>query len=247
MAEGEVVNVITKEPPMMGQEIGLNLLSKSTTLKLIKVKEFPRWIYTVLDAGNRDLFGVYNGTEDCAGCCRSCVFGPVSASFTAYMKQSNIVDSLPVMSFERPLRLQSGLKGFFCCCLGQEMNIEAPPGRRIASISEDYNILGTSLTIYDAKGKPILKVLGPTLPPYSPCAMRLSIFKVQTMTGTLVGEIRLAGSKEELISLSFPVNLDVHIKGSLIGCAILAAFMFRLEGFTYTCCQVFGIFADLSK
>ncbi|XP_064459850.1 uncharacterized protein LOC135370088 isoform X2 [Ornithodoros turicata] len=189
MAEGEVVNVITKEPPMMGQEIGLNLLSKSTTLKLIKVKEFPRWIYTVLDAGNRDLFGVYNGTEDCAGCCRSCVFGPVSASFTAYMKQSNIVDSLPVMSFERPLRLQSGLKGFFCCCLGQ----------------------------------------------------------VQTMTGTLVGEIRLAGSKEELISLSFPVNLDVHIKGSLIGCAILAAFMFRLEGFTYTCCQVFGIFADLSK
>ncbi|XP_064460604.1 uncharacterized protein LOC135370720 isoform X5 [Ornithodoros turicata] len=153
MAENEVAKAITKEPSVMEQEIGLNLLAKLKTVKLIRVKDFCHWVYSVQDTRNKDLFSVYN--EDEAGLCPTCVFGPGSAPFTAYMKQSDRLNRLPMMVFERPLRLQSGLKGLFCCCLGQ----------------------------------------------------------VQTMTGTLVGEIIIEGKRADCISISFPENLDILIKG----------------------------------
>ncbi|XP_064459427.1 phospholipid scramblase 1-like isoform X2 [Ornithodoros turicata] len=224
MAENKDATAVTREASMEQWQTGLNLLAKVKEVKLIMEDEFPKWIYTVRDLGNRVLFSVYNAVHDCCRCCCNCVYGPGSAPFTAYMKQSNNVDGVVLMSFERPLRLQSGLKGLFCGCLGQELKIEAPPGRRIASILEDYNTWGTSLTIYDAKGKPALKVIGPTLPPYFMCAERPTVFKVYTMTGTLVGQIIFEEQYGEIgsrLSVSFPANLDVLIKGSVIGCALL--------------------------
>ncbi|XP_064455287.1 phospholipid scramblase 1-like isoform X2 [Ornithodoros turicata] len=161
-------------------------------------------------------------------------FGLSSSSFTAYLCQ---MDGTVVMSFQRLLRLQGGVKGCFCCCLGQEMTIQAHLGREIASISEDWTILGTSLTIYDVKGKPILKIIGAILPSYWSGLFTAEVFQVQTMAGTVVGEIR-ASLVDKVISVSFPINLDVHIKGCLIGCAILVAFMFDFRGCAFNCGQI---------
>ncbi|XP_064487397.1 phospholipid scramblase 4-like isoform X2 [Ornithodoros turicata] len=126
-----------------------------------------------------------------------------------------------VMVFHRPVRLQSGLKGCFCCCLGQEMEIESPPGRRIAFISEDCSTWGTSLTIRDARGTAALKLIGPALPDYLG-SRNVTIFEVQTMAGSTVAEIRTNG----LATVCFPINLDVYIKGCLIASSILIAYCF---------------------
>ncbi|XP_064454688.1 phospholipid scramblase 1-like [Ornithodoros turicata] len=124
------------------------------------------------------------------------------------------------------------------------MKIEAPLGRKIASISEDWITLGTSLTIYDVKGKPALKVTGSILPSYYSGMVATEVFKVKTMAGTVVGEIR---SALEVISVSFPINLDVHIKGCLIGCAILVAFMFDFRGCGYNWGQVLRTYSHAPR
>ncbi|XP_064460601.1 uncharacterized protein LOC135370720 isoform X2 [Ornithodoros turicata] len=211
MAENEVAKAITKEPSVMEQEIGLNLLAKLKTVKLIRVKDFCHWVYSVQDTRNKDLFSVYN--EDEAGLCPTCVFGPGSAPFTAYMKQSDRLNRLPMMVFERPLRLQSGLKGLFCCCLGQEMKIDAPLEEELPLFQKIIMCWVPPSPFMTPKESPALKVIGPTLPQYCPCATRPSILKVQTMTGTLVGEIIIEGKRADCISISFPENLDILIKG----------------------------------
>ncbi|XP_064459405.1 uncharacterized protein LOC135369803 [Ornithodoros turicata] len=184
MAENEVATAVKREAPVEERQTGLNLLAKVKAVKLIRSGNSSDWIFTVWDLRNRDLFSVYNVLDDWAWCCCNCVYGPGSAPFMAYMKQSNNVDGVLLMSFERPLRLQSGLKGLFCCCLGQ----------------------------------------------------------VYTMAGTLVGEIICEGTYRsdigKCMSVSFPIDLDVLIKGSVIGCAVLVAFMFRQEGCTDNCCTV---------
>ncbi|XP_064460207.1 phospholipid scramblase 2-like isoform X2 [Ornithodoros turicata] len=218
---------ITSEPRMIQRQTDLNDLTQAKEVKIILVEERSAWRFIVQDSRNNDLFTVYKACHKC----EEGLIGLSSASFTACMKR---MDSVVVMKFERPLRLQSGLKGYFCCCLGQEMEIEAPPGRRISSISEDYNILGTSLTIYDAKGKAALKILGSTSPPFLCLAKFPTVLKVQTLPGTVVGEIRI----EEFITISFHPNLDVYIKGCLIGCAILVRFMFYVDGCASGCFQL---------
>ncbi|XP_064461343.1 phospholipid scramblase 1-like isoform X2 [Ornithodoros turicata] len=215
--------------PLHDATTGLHRLAHAEELKIIMIEDYRNWKLLVRDSRNMDLFYVWRAklrrTDTCGF-----IFGPASECFTAYMTQ---MDNVVVMCFERPLRLQSGLKGFFCCCLGQELRIDAPPGARIANISEDCNMWGTCLTIYDGKGTPALKVLGPTLPPYVTIHSSTppTVLKVQTMAGSVIGEIRI----EESISVYFPVNLDVYIKGCLIGCATLVAFMFRMEGCACTC------------
>ncbi|XP_064487399.1 phospholipid scramblase 3-like isoform X2 [Ornithodoros turicata] len=160
----------------------------------------------------------------CPISCAICL-GAANRSFQMSMSQPMYG---VVMVFERPVRLQGGLKGCFCCCLGQNMEIEGPPGRRIASISEDCNIWGTSLTIRDAKGVAALKVIGPTLPPYI-CCTNEAVFQVLTMAGTSVGVIRTNGRA----IVSFPVNLDVYLKGCLIACSVLISYMFSKETCTF--------------
>ncbi|XP_064454685.1 phospholipid scramblase 1-like [Ornithodoros turicata] len=204
--------------------------------KRFEIYAYPKWRFIVQGSKNNDLFIVTKDFPPCLivqGC-----FGLASSSFTALLCQ---MDGTTTMSFQRLLRLQSGVKGCFCCCLGQEMTIEAPIGREIASISEDWTILGTSLTIYDVKGKPVLKVVGPILPSYWYGIFSTEVFQVKTMAGTVVGEIRSSG---KVISVSFPINLDVHIKGCLIGCAILVAFMFDFRGFAYNTIQVLRMYAS---
>ncbi|XP_064460602.1 uncharacterized protein LOC135370720 isoform X3 [Ornithodoros turicata] len=159
----------------MEQEIGLNLLAKLKTVKLIRVKDFCHWVYSVQDTRNKDLFSVYN--EDEAGLCPTCVFGPGSAPFTAYMKQSDRLNRLPMMVFERPLRLQSGLKGLFCCCLGQEMKIDAPLEEELPLFQKIIMCWVPPSPFMTPKESPALKVIGPTLPQYCPCATRPSILK----------------------------------------------------------------------
>ncbi|XP_064464717.1 phospholipid scramblase 2-like [Ornithodoros turicata] len=186
------------------------------------------WQFTVQGTNGDILFIVNKEYQRCFALQR--FFSLASGSFFAYMvNMSGVV----VMSFERLLRLQGGVKGCFCCCLGQEMRIEAPLGRQIAYITEDWTLCGTSLTIYDAMGTRVFKVIGPTFPPYFKGTDSPVVFQVKTKAGNTMGEIRVAKS----ISVSFPVDLDVYIKGCLIGCAILVALMFDMRGCALNCWQ----------
>ncbi|XP_064468810.1 phospholipid scramblase 1-like isoform X2 [Ornithodoros turicata] len=144
------------------------------------------------------------------------VFGDANGSFTMLMSQ---ISGQVMAAFHRPLRLQSGCKGCFCSCLGQEMTIEAPPGTRVGSISEDCSTWGTTMTIRDTSGQGALKINGPALPPYCTCLINQAVFQVKSMAGTPVGEIWTDGNK--CAGVSFPMDLNVDLKGCLIGCTIL--------------------------
>ncbi|XP_064454689.1 uncharacterized protein LOC135365976 [Ornithodoros turicata] len=78
------------------------------------VYAYPSWQFRVQGSKNNDLFFVMKDITPCLvvqGC-----FGLASSSFTAFLCQMN---GTSVMSFQRLLRLQGGVKGCFCCCLGQ--------------------------------------------------------------------------------------------------------------------------------
>ncbi|XP_064454604.1 phospholipid scramblase 1-like [Ornithodoros turicata] len=196
------------------------------------------WQMTVQGANSNLLFLVNKEYQQCRYL-QPC-FSLASGSFIAYMvNMSGVV----VMSFERLLRLQSGFKGCFCCCLRQEMRFEAPLGRRIAYITEDWTQCGTSLTMYDALGRRVFKIIGPTFPPYFMGSDTPVMFQVKTKAGNIMSEIRVATT----ISVSFPVDLDVYIKGCLIGCAILVAFMFNKRGCAFNFWQRRGFDRGLEK
>ncbi|XP_064472493.1 phospholipid scramblase 2-like isoform X2 [Ornithodoros turicata] len=233
--QGQPSSTQPQEPGLIPERTGLESLAPLNVVTIIPVRHAmlplssalvrkPRFI--VKDYWKHDLFrlNVVN-ISSCDHC-----FGSANRPFTMSMSQQDGC----VMAFHRPLRLQSGIKGCFCGCLGQEMEIEAPPGRRIAFISEDFSMWGTSFTITDARGNAMFKVLGPVLS--TSCLSKASpdILQVTTMGGFPVGEIWIG----EQITVSFLVNLDVQLKGCLIACGMLAVFMFDRDWcITHACCE----------
>ncbi|XP_064459617.1 uncharacterized protein LOC135369941 isoform X2 [Ornithodoros turicata] len=192
-----------QRPGLVAQRVGLESLAQVNQATVVLVDVTPRKKFFVQGSSSNFLFYLQEVFMPCSDC-----YGTANRPFTMYMLSA---DGLEVMVFRRLLRLQSGLRGCFCGCLGQEMDIEDPSCRRIATVAEDFTFWGTSFTIGDARGRETLKV--------------------KTMGGTSVGGIWIEGQ----ISISFPSNLDIHLKGCLIGCAILIWYMFDPEGCILYC------------
>ncbi|XP_064460242.1 phospholipid scramblase 3-like [Ornithodoros turicata] len=221
---------IKPNPLLMAERTRLECLAPVTQVSIDKqgaaMCEAPSF-FTVRCSTNPNLFSLQK--ESVSLLCLVLPFGPANQPFDMLMSQQDAGGKpSQVMVFRRPLRLQSGLKGCFCGCLGQEMKIETPAGTTVASISEDNTRWRTSLTIRDARKQPILKVSGPALPPYCSCMKSPAVFKVKSMAGSPLGEIRTDGYN--FVDVSFPTDLDVLLKGSLIGCGILVRHMFDPDG-----------------
>ncbi|NXC58439.1 PLS2 scramblase, partial [Aleadryas rufinucha] len=161
---------------------------------------------------------VYFAAEDTDCLTRNCC-GP-SRPFTI-----RITDNLghEVITLQRPLRCSA------CCCpcCLQELEVQAPPGKTVGYVVQNWHVCLPKFTIQDEKRMDILKIIGPCV--VCRCCEDVH-FEVKSMDETsTVGRIskQWTGFVREMFTdtdnfgVSFPIDLDVKMKAVMIGACFL--------------------------
>lgn len=133
-----------------------------------------------------------------------------------------------VMHFHRPFACDNCLP----CCL-QELEVSAPPGNVVGFVKQDWTWCYPNYTLYAAdKTTPILKIKGPFCT--TSCCGEDIEFEVVSLTGDQkVGSIKKqwAGLLKEAFTdadpfgITFPLDLDVRAKATLLGALMLIDFV----------------------
>jgi len=147
--------------------------------------------------------------------------------------QMKILDNYQqeVMHFNRPLKCQP------CCfpCGLQELEVSAPPGTVIGVVKQDWTLCVPYFTIYAPDGTtPLLKIKGPFCT--FKCCSDIE-FEVLSLDGQKVGSItkQWSGFAKEAFTdadnfgISFPLDLDVKAKATMLGALMLIDFLFFEE------------------
>ncbi|XP_065179721.1 phospholipid scramblase 2-like [Sycon ciliatum] len=135
-----------------------------------------------------------------------------------------------VMCMQRPLRCSHS-----CCCAGWRpyMEVEAPPGNIIGYIStEACACLHPTFMIQDASQQNVLRIHTPICG--IGCCECSPKYPVRSLDGQDVGLIQKqwSGLAKEMFTdadnfgISFPMDLDVKMKGVMLGALFLIDFMF---------------------
>jgi len=175
--------------------------------------------YKVLNSLGQDVFYAKEDT-DC--CTRQCC-GP-SRPFDMDISDNSGMEAIHL---SRPLRCQSCL----CFCCLQSMEVSSPPGTVVGTIEQNCTFIYPSFTIKDENESPVLKIEGPLCT--IACCGDIE-FKVVTMEGQEVGQIKKQWTgilKEALtdadnFSISFPIDLELKVKATLLGALFLIDFMY---------------------
>lgn len=177
--------------------------------------------YVVSNSMGQQVFYLKEDT-DC--CTRQCC-GPLRPFDMKVLDNNN----QEVMHFYRPLNCDSCL---FPCCL-QELEVSAPPGNVIGAVKQDWTLCIPEFTIYARdKTTPILKIRGPFCT-FSFCGdVEFEVLdltggqKVGSITKQWTGLLREAFTDADNFGISFPMDLDVHAKATLLGALMLIDFMY---------------------
>lgn len=176
--------------------------------------------YTVKNSMGQD---VYKAKED-TDCCTRNICGP-QRPFDMIIRDNYDNE---VIHLNRPLRCNSCL---FPCCL-QEIEISSPPGQVIGTVVQDWSLCTPQFSVKDHNGDTVLRIEGP-LCTFSFCGD--VEFQVLSVDGsTEVGKIskqwsgilREAFTDSDNFGISFPMDLDVRMKATLLGALFLIDFMF---------------------
>jgi len=180
--------------------------------------------YTVKNTLGQDIFFA---KEDSSCCTRWCC--DKGRSFG--MK---IVDHKgeEIIHLERPARCQAN----YAPCCRQEMEVSSPPGTVIGRIEQLWSLCYPRFAIKNEAGDTVLRISGPCNT--MSCCMRDVEFEVLSeQTGEKVGKIskqwsgvlKEAFTDADNFGISFPMDLDVKIKATLLGAVFLIDFMFFEE------------------
>jgi len=126
------------------------------------------------------------------------------------------------------------------CCTGcsHELLVEAPVGNVIGYVKQKGSLWKASYDIMDENRNTVLKIKGPCCICDGPCCPCDNEFQVMASDGeTQVGKIakQYAGFIKEAFTtadnfgISFPMDLSVKTKGTLIAALFLIDFMFFEE------------------
>lgn len=178
---------------------------------------------------------IYSITEN-SGICARCCCGPRRCLEMDVRDYTNSV----VMHFVRPLRC---VHTVFCCCVCcccclQEMEVQAPPGKTIAYVYQRWSLCYPWFSIHDRNQKRVLDIVGPLCTQSMPCKCDVD-FKVYSVNGYEIGKITKQWSgliKEyftnaDTFGVSFPLDMDVHVKAALIAATMLIDYMFFEEAY----------------
>merc|ERR1711976_125267 len=166
---------------------------------------------------------VYKAKEKSDFCTRQCC-GPIRCF------QMEITDNTDreVIHVDRPLNCSTCC---FPCCL-QKMTVTSPiSGEVLGSIEQQWDPCLPIFEILDNNGNAVLKMKGPF------CAISCCgdvNFDITTTDGTEVGKItkqwtglaKEAFTDADNFGVTFPLDLDVKVKATLLGAVFLIDFMF---------------------
>jgi len=166
---------------------------------------------------------VYLAAEDTGCCNRNCCGTHRPFDIQIIDNYSN-----EVMHLNRDLRCDT----CWCPCCLQKVEVTAPPGNVIGYVEQAWSIGRPKYNICDASGETVLKVAGPCFT----CNMCGDVeFQIFTKEGDVqIGEIRKqwtglvkeAFTDADNFGVTFPLDLDVKVKATLIGAIFLIDFMF---------------------
>lgn len=230
-------------PPPPGCPPGLEYLAHVDQL-LVKQQIELLEAFTGFETGNKyEIYNtmgqkIYYAAEDtcCCGCCCGICCNPckcyrkcqkqccTNRSFDMSVFNN---DKEKVMSIHRPLRAST----CWCPCCLQKLTVECPPGTEIGKVRQKWSICHPEFNICDESGAAVLSIEGPICT-WSCCGDVK--FKVLASDGTQVGEVskQWSGiSKEHFtdadnFGITFPMDLDVKVKGTILGACFLIDYMF---------------------
>ncbi|XP_076453825.1 phospholipid scramblase 1-like [Babylonia areolata] len=167
---------------------------------------------------------VFMAVEDTC-CCTRCCCGS-SRPFDIKLMDNTKKE---IVHLERPLRCEFCL---FCCCL-QKLEVQAPPGNLIGYVKQAWDCCSRPrYKIQDAGGETVLRISGPCCR----CNICGDIeFEVTSEDGeTHVGTIskQWSGLAKEIFTdadnfgVTFPLNMDVKTKATVLGAVFLIDFMY---------------------
>ena len=166
---------------------------------------------------------VYKAKEETDCCTRQCC-GPMRP-FDMTIKDNQDQE---VIHLYRPLNCQSCL---FPCCL-QFIEVSSPPGTVIGTVEQEWSLCEPQFAVRDSAGEVALRIEGPF------CTFSLCgdvEFKITSPDGSMEvgkiskhwsGAIREAFTDSDNFGISFPMDLDVRMKATLLGALFLIDFMF---------------------
>ena len=110
--------------------------------------------------------------------------------------------------------------------------VHSPPGTIIGKIEQDWSLCFPNFTIRDASDNPVLRIEGP-LCTWS-CFGDVEFEVLSIGSGQQVGKIskqwtglvKEAFTDADNFGVSFPLDLDVKVKATLLGAVFLIDFMF---------------------
>jgi len=177
--------------------------------------------YKVLTGSGGLLFKADEDTNCCNRmCCGS------NRSFTIWLSD-NLGQRM--MKLESPFRSDS----CWCPCWLKCVEVQCPPGNTIGYVQQSWSLCKPAFYIQNAEKENILRIQGPCLPKWELCGDR--VFQVYTADGeTPCGQVtkQWSGLVKELFTdadtfgVSFPVDLDVSVKATIMASAFLIDFMF---------------------
>ncbi|XP_048744838.1 phospholipid scramblase 1-like isoform X4 [Ostrea edulis] len=166
---------------------------------------------------------VFHAVEDTCCCTRNCC----GSSRPFDMKILNNQNQ-EVVHLSRPLRCSSC---WFPCCL-QRVTVEAPPGKVAGYVTQSWSLCKPRIRIENANEETVLRIKGPCCQLNICGDIEFDVYAPDEET--YVGRVtkQWSGLGKELFTdadnfgISFPLDLDVNVKATLLGAVFLLDFMF---------------------
>jgi len=187
--------------------------------------------YAIKNTMGQQVYFAFEESECChRNCCGS------ERGFVMHIVDNR---SQEVMRVTRPFKLCAG-----CCwcadadCCSCEIQVEAPPGQVIGSVRQLGSKWKPVYGICDVSGNQILKIGGPCCPCQTVCCTADVDFMIKGTDGvTEVGKItkQWGGfiqeviSKADIFSCTFPMDMDIKMKATILGATFLIDFMYFEE------------------
>jgi hypothetical protein len=225
---------MAKPNPSGGCPPGLEYLTQIDQILVHQVVEILE-VFTNWETANKyaikNSLGqqVYYAAEESDTCARQCC--AAKRGFTMHITDNM---SQEVMRVERDFKYCAGYGNCCAACDGCQMTltVESPPGTVIGYVRQDCSFLAPKFNVLNASEETVLVITGPACmlcPQF--CEQR---FEVTTPDETSIGAItkQVGGFVQEMYTkadnfgVTFPMDLAVNMKATLMGAVFLIDFMY---------------------